>query len=229
MTRPSAPPADLAPQLQAVCPEALEALRQLRASGAFVLGGPRRVVAQPAQEADVMERLMPVAGLFQGGRRMIAWLCRKLCSELNGGARLCLDFLMNVRACRRLSCQHVRCASSGLPAPWSRSNLWVTLVRASCLCRAARRGAGGRSRGAVPAQQRAARPGHRQRRAAVRRLPGGAALLGRVPSTRGTLRRLLQATCHVESAVYAKQQAQSAVCCVLKRRPGLAARSKCRH
>ena len=60
--------AGLVPQLARSCPDALAALRQLRAAGALVLGASRRVVALPAEAAGGAERLMPVPGLFHGAR-----------------------------------------------------------------------------------------------------------------------------------------------------------------
>ena len=69
-TPPSHPCTDLVPRLGAKCPDALAALRQLRSSGALVLGATRRPAALPEGSVAGTERLMLVPGLSHGERSL---------------------------------------------------------------------------------------------------------------------------------------------------------------
>ena len=60
-------PAELAPQLERACPDALAVLRQLSADGMLAVGATRRAVELPAEAAGGPDRIMPVPGLFHGG------------------------------------------------------------------------------------------------------------------------------------------------------------------
>jgi hypothetical protein len=100
-------PAELVPQLQSACPDALAALRQLRSSRAFALGASRAPVSLEGEAAGGADRIMPVPGLFHGaiksfvqaGQAFDKGASRLVCGVTQKARRVLASALFLVKCC----------------------------------------------------------------------------------------------------------------------------------